>query len=239
MPSLGMRAGLTSIALVSLAAVFMLPPIPQDLDYHEFADARSFLGVPNFLNVATNLPYLIVGAMGLRAASYRSTRKAWSILFLGVTMVAFGSAYYHWSPSNASLVWDRLPMSVGFMGLLVALLSERVDPRSERYLLVPAVIAGVSSVLYWHFADDLRLYVWIQFFPFLILLVLLLGMRGRDRVYLSTGIACYGLAKFAEAYDVECFSLTSAAVSGHSIKHLLSAAGVYAIYRMISFQKRA
>jgi hypothetical protein len=145
----------------SLVLVIRLSPIPQPLDYHNFADTRSFIEIPNFLNVATNLPFLAVGFLGLGALrnSERPARLAWSTMFLGVTMVAFGSGYYHWSPSSATLVWDRLPMAAGFMGLLVALVTEYVHPKLERYLLGPAIVIGVSSVFYWHLTDDLRFYV--------------------------------------------------------------------------------
>jgi hypothetical protein len=54
------------LGIVVLGFVFCLPPIPQDQSYHAFADGRTMLGVPDFLNVTTNLPFLIVGALGLR-----------------------------------------------------------------------------------------------------------------------------------------------------------------------------
>ena len=221
-------------AAISLAAVGRLAPIPQDLSYHNFVDSRSFLQIPNFLNVATNLPFLVVWILGLAATrSSRPARIAWSAMFLGVMMVAFGSGYYHLSPSSAALVWDRFPMAVGFMGLLVALLTEYVNPKLERYLLMPAILIGVSSVLYWHLTNDLRFYLWVQFFPFLVLLFLMFGMRGRDRIYLLAAIGFYSLAKITEIYDTESFSLTMGMISGHSIKHLLAASGAYAIYQMV------
>jgi hypothetical protein len=49
--------GLAALALV--AAIF-LPPVPQDLRYHSFADRRTLWGVANFWNVVSNLPFLMV-----------------------------------------------------------------------------------------------------------------------------------------------------------------------------------
>ena len=46
---------------------------------------------------------------------------------MGVGLVAVGSSYYHWRPNNARLVWDRLPMTVGFMSLIAVVLSETLD----------------------------------------------------------------------------------------------------------------
>ena len=219
----------------SLALVMSLPPIPQPLSYHNFADTRSFFGIPNVLNVATNLPFLAVGLAGLMVARkcQRPARWAWGTLFLGGSLVAFGSSYYHWSPTNDTLVWDRLPMAAGFMGLLVALVTEYVHPKFERYCLTPAVLLGLSSVVYWHFTDDLRFYAWVQFFPFCVVLILLAVIRGRDRSFLFTVIALYAAAKIAEFYDAAFFALTREIFSGHSLKHLFAAGGLYAVYEMI------
>jgi hypothetical protein len=51
--------------------------------------------------------------------------------FAGVGLTAFGSAYYHLEPTNDRLLWDRLPMTVAFMGLFAAVLSERVRLRAR------------------------------------------------------------------------------------------------------------
>jgi hypothetical protein len=50
----------------SLLALLVLPPIPQDQGYHQFADQRTLLGVPNFWNVVSNIPFIVIGALGLR-----------------------------------------------------------------------------------------------------------------------------------------------------------------------------
>ena len=49
------------LGIVALGFVFCLPPIPQDQSYHAFADDRTMVGIPNFLNVISNLPFLVVG----------------------------------------------------------------------------------------------------------------------------------------------------------------------------------
>jgi hypothetical protein len=53
--------------------------------------------------------------------------------FTGVALVSLGSSYYHLAPDNMALMWDRLPMSLGFMGLLVAVLTEHVSLKLEKY----------------------------------------------------------------------------------------------------------
>ncbi|HJQ62400.1 MAG TPA: hypothetical protein VJ834_06030, partial [Burkholderiales bacterium] len=115
---------LCGVSLTLLAVALSLDPIAQDPAYHDFADRRAALGVPNFLNVASNVAFFAVGVAGMALCSFRQVHGAqasWTVLFLGAALVAVGSGYYHWAPDNASLVWDRLPMTVGFMGLFVAL----------------------------------------------------------------------------------------------------------------------
>ena len=157
---------LIGLVLGTLALAFAIDPIAQDLNYHRFADTRDFFGVPNFFDVVSNLPFLVVGLLGLRIAvrgERDPARPGWIVLFVGVTLVAFGSSWYHLSPSNGTLVWDRLPMTIGFMGLFVALLTEYINPGLGRLLLLPAVLLGAASVAHWAFSDDLRLYAWVQF----------------------------------------------------------------------------
>ena len=51
-------------ALIAVAGL-LLPRIPQPQSYHVFADQRSFLGIPNFANVVSNIPFAVVGLWGL------------------------------------------------------------------------------------------------------------------------------------------------------------------------------
>jgi hypothetical protein len=170
---------------------------------------------------------------------FMSFRPAWLTFFAGVAIVSAGSAYYHWIPTNDTLVWDRLPMTVGFMGLLVALLAEYVSARLGRFLLVPTLLMGFSSVFYWHWFDDLRFYVWIQFVPLLIAPVLMALFRPRYTCQwlLVVALACYTLAKLSESCDREVFVFTQNLFSGHSLKHLLAASGCFSVLVMIKTRK--
>src|SRR5688572_20457877 len=114
----------TAAAIV--AAWLIAGPIPQDPAYHRFADTRPVLGVPNGLDVLSNAAFAIVGLAGLAATLGPRSRRAfehtwarvpWATLFAGTLLTAAGSSYYHLAPDDARLVWDRLPMTVAFMGL--------------------------------------------------------------------------------------------------------------------------
>src|SRR4051812_36238616 len=173
--------GFFALAAIATVAVFLHSPIPQPQGYHHFADSRRLLGIPNSLNVLSNLAFLAAGICGIVVAAKHvepSEKLPYLILFVGVLLTAFGSAYYHWSPSNARLVWDRLPMTFGFMGLYAAIIGERMGLVWQRWLIWPLVAIGVFSVLYWHWTEshghgDLRLYGLVQFFPLIGILFLM------------------------------------------------------------------
>jgi hypothetical protein len=230
-------------ASVALGTLWLLPPIAQDPAYHDFADRRGLLGIPGFLNVITNLAFLAVGVAGILLCAARvgvGARRAWMTCFTGVVLVALGSSYYHLAPDNGTLVWDRLPMSIGFMALSVAVLADHVNPRLEKILLAPAIVLGFASVIWWHYTDDLRPYVLVQFLPLLMLPAVLALYRGaqQDRGFLLAALAIYALSKLAEHYDRALFALTGEIVSGHSLKHLLAALALFVIYWMLRRRSR-
>src|SRR5690349_24556260 len=108
---------LLGVMLASLLALLLVPPIPQDQGYHNFADQRELFGIPNFWNVVSNLPFVAVGAVGL----WRFHRDATTVvLFAGLFLTGFGSSYYHLDPNDSTLFWDRLPMTLCFAAILAA-----------------------------------------------------------------------------------------------------------------------
>lgn len=231
--------GLVVIMLVPLLYLLLLQaPIVQRADYHVFADLRTCLGIRSFGNVASNLLFLLVGVAGA-VWCYRhlvsGARHAWLTFFAGVALVFFGSAYYHTTPNDDTLVWDRLPMTLAFVGLLIALLSEHLGDAIDRRLLLPALAIGLASVLWWRYSGDLRVYVWVQGAPLLAIPFVLAMFPGRytHRLYLMWGLGFYALAKAVEAYDGEIYQLTGQVLSGHSLKHLLAAMAPWCLLRML------
>jgi hypothetical protein len=230
------------IVIGSLAFMLSMQPFGQNPDYHNFADRRAFFDIPNFFDVMSNIPFLLVGMAGIsfclgnRLVSFR---PAWLTFFAGVAVVGLGSGYYHWNPTNETLVWDRLPMTIGFMGLFVALLAEYVNVRLGKFLLVPALLLGFSSVLYWHWFDDLRFYFWIQLIPLLTVPVVMALFRPKysHQWLLLVALVCYVLSKLTEAYDREVFIFTQSLFSGHSLKHLLAALGCFSVLLMIKTRR--
>lgn len=237
------------VTLLAFAAMYFSAPVLQDPMYHQFADQRSFAGIPNCWNVITNLAFLVVGLIGL----YKLNRKrlnivspmrfSYVIFFTSVCLVSFGSAYYHWQPDNVSLFWDRLPMTFVFMSLLSFVLGEHLSVSWGRRSLLPLLLVGLLSVGYWYRgellgAGDLRSYVLVQFLPVILLLLLLL--LGRPIFKQQSGywllFTAYIFAKLAEHLDTTIYTWTSGIYGGHALKHLLSAAGLYLL--IIYFERR-
>jgi len=237
------------IAVIAVLAIvaMLLPRIPQPQSYYFFADHRTFFGIPNFNDVASNAPFAIFGLWGLiamlRPASrikFIDPRERWAYLlvFGGLIWTAFGSGYFHLAPDNARLVWDRLPIMVVFMALVSAVIAERFGPRTG-FLMLPVMLAiGVGSVAQWHASEvhghgDLRFYAAVQVGSILFLLVALLlrsrYTRGSD---FGVVVALYVLAKIFEETDRLIFSLGHI-ISGHTLKHLVAGAAGYWVLRML------
>ncbi len=234
------------VAVSAIAGTFLLDPIPQDPAYHEFADQRELVGLANFWNVATNLPFLLIGVFGLlRLARLGSSPLGlhYAVLCTGVALVAFGSAYYHRDPSNAALVWDRLPMTVAFMALFSAVIADRMSWLVGRALLWPLVVLGISSVAWWIRTEaasqgDLRFYAIVQFLPILLMPLIVMMWSGTGigiaSRWLGAALGAYAGAKLCEYFDAAILDATGL-LSGHSLKHLLAALAAWWIIR--SFQR--
>ena len=135
---------IASVSVAAIVGMLFVPPIPQPSDYHQFTDTRTFFGIPNFWNVISNAPFVFVGIAGLVevlrnrfAGGLPSQRLAYGIFFIGLAAVCFGSGYYHWSPSNETLAWDRLPMAVAFMAFVSIVIAEHIDERVANLALWP------------------------------------------------------------------------------------------------------
>src|SRR2546422_10070866 len=143
---------LIAVGVAATAVVFSLPPISQDVAYHQFADRRQMLGVPNALNVLSNVPFAVVGILGLTRVARAGAgweRLAFLVLFTSVVLAGVGSVYYHLAPRTATLFWDRLPMTAASASLTALTLGERGSPRAGPWLLAVLVVIGVTSVVSW------------------------------------------------------------------------------------------
>ncbi len=240
---------LIGISIVSIIIVSFLKPIPQDPGFYNFADDRIIFSIPNCWNVISNFVFLLVGIIALQKlrrnelVMITQIIAACYIFFIGVLLVAFGSAWYHYNPNNTTLVWDRLPMTIAFMSLLSIALAEFVSVAAGKAGLVPFLLTGIFSIAWWHYGEqhnhgDLRLYALVQFLPVILLLLLLLFgccVYNSKWGYLSL-FSAYLLAKLTEHFDAGIYKLTGELMAGHFFKHIVTAIGLWMF--MMYLQKR-
>ena len=244
----------SAVLLAMTCSLFLLPPIPQNQAYHGFADQRALLGIPQCLDVTSNIPFLIFGVWGIvfvlpggAASPFVDPLERWPyfVFFLGVTLTAFGSAYYHLRPNDSRLVWDRIPMTIGFTGLVAGVVSERISVKAGLRSLVLLVAMGIASVWYWRVTEaagrgDLRPYGLVQYGSLLAVLLFIALFpprytRGADFII---SLLIYALAKGFEAADRQIFAL-GRIVSGHTLKHIAAAISAYWILRMLQLRQAA
>ena len=219
----------------------MQNPIPQDPAYHQFADQRIYFHTPNFWNVASNLLFLAASAAGLLLLCFSecsgvlpALRPAYGVFFLGSGLVAFGSAYYHLSPANPTLAWDRLAMTVAFMAFLAIILGEHWGSRFGRMALWPLLAIGMISVLVWILTEtsghgDLRFYILVQFLPFILipLIILLFPSKLTGTYFIWALLFSYAIGKVFELSDAPIYRALH--LSGHTLKHLMAGIGVFIV----------
>lgn len=238
------------IAAAGIILTFTFPPIPQDQQYLLFADNRSIWGIPNFGDVVSNVPFSLVGILGLLALGRHWKDKTrfthplevvpLFVAFIGLILLGPYSAYFHLAPSNNTLVWDRLPMTLVFMAFFSTIIAERIHLKFGLYLLPVLLVMGSGSVIYWSVTEsaghgDLRAYALVQFLPVLIIPLILILFKplysgGR---HLIEVIVWYGLAKVFELLDGWIYAFTHHLISGHTAKHIAAALGIFGLVKYV------
>lgn len=236
--------------VIGLYYILKTGPLPQPLSYHDFADVRVLFGLPHAGDVLTNLAFIVAGAWGLwllarpdrnvQAFTDERERRLFKWFFIGVFLTGLGSGWYHLAPDNDSLVWDRVPMAIGFMSIVAIMIAERVKLSLGVTLLFPLIVIGVGTVFWWILTEhagngDLRPYLFVQFYPMItiVLMLLLLPAPYTHSNYYWGLFVFYAAAKVVEILDIRIFNLTQGLVSGHNLKHLFAAGGAAWILRML------
>lgn len=221
-----------AVILFFIAFYWLLPLYPQPEHYHQFSGDQPIFGIPNFMNVASNIFYLLAGIMGIIRVQNRKLelpKIRWNAFFISLILVGLGSSYYHLSPSTYSLFWDRLPMSLGFALLSANFLAERYSTLKGKTPLFLLLGFSLYSVIHWHLGElielgDLRLYGITQFATIGVIgTILIFRPHGipLDRPYWILFIG-YSIAKACEMLDPVIFTLSHEFLGGHVIKHLIS-----------------
>ena len=244
---MNLRIGLlVAFTLSAIGAAILLPAMPQPLSYHAFADTREAFGIGNFLDVSSNLAFAIAGLAGLIVTlqprtCFASASERWpyGVFFVGVLLTAAGSAYYHLAPNNETLFWDRLPMTISFMSLISAQVADRINARLGVALLVPLLLVGIASVLYWIVTEragrgNVMPYAVLQGYS----VVILVGLAASHPSRYTHGAAIYAvfagyvLAKVFEHFDRQLLAV-GGLISGHSVKHIAAALAALVVGHML------
>jgi hypothetical protein len=257
--SLGIRMVLKVFALLWLLAVLWGPYVAGQVGLqidpsghahvfehgHPFVDARSWLNIPNTLDVVSNVPFLILGIWGVAVLQCRVVTKPLklgaTLFFAGLVFTAFGSGFYHWQPNDWSLAIARTGMAVAFAGLLSLAWSERTSLMLIPHWTCACLIVAVASAWMPHASQNIWPWVLLQFGGIMIVCgCALLPKQNRGiGISLFLVVIFYALAKVCEAADAALFAWTQGAVSGHSLKHVLASfAALPVIYAIqVSGQK--
>jgi hypothetical protein len=242
---------LVALVAASLVGLCLIPRVPLGAGYHDFADKRTLLGIPNCLDVLSNIPFFVVGLWGILWILRRSSgpsfaaaseRIPYFVFFVGVMLTGMGSFWYHLSPGNARLPWDLLPMTFAFVSMVVAIIIERIDSQAGFLLYLPLLALGAASVGYWYMTEmqgrgDYRFYLFVQFFSPVLLaaIVWLFPPRYTGTGYLVFAFGFFVLAKAMEILDRQIYASTGF-VSGHALKHMT--AGVACYWILLMLQRR-
>lgn len=238
--------------VLALAAVFfsLVRPIPQSYRYLDFADQRELLGIPNFRDVVSNLPFFVFGLLGVsvvfdRRTSFADPADRWPyfVFFAMIFFTGAGSAYFHLDVNVERLFWDRMPISLAFMALVAGVIGDRSRPGVGGRVMAPLLFLGAISVFVWSITEaaghgDLRLYAFVQYGSMVALLPILCFIPSR---YTGVGgfwlaLGGYGVAKAFEIWDRPIYGFTSA-ISGHTLKHLAAGLSTYFVLVMLRTRK--
>lgn len=231
---------LVSVATV-LAVFSFLPAIPQDPCYHHFANDTMLVSIPNFYNVISNLGFVISGMVGLVVLKKHRIKSpmVW-LLFIGMLLTGFGSAYYHYNPNNQTLVWDRLPMTLVFSSFFAELYAQYFNYKHALCIWLFTICVGIVSIAYWYDTEkmahgDLRLYAIVQFLPMLLISIMCIGSYNKNKIIhlpLLATFVCYLAAKMFEHFDHTIFAQTHL-IGGHFMKHVCASFATGCIVWMI------
>lgn len=220
--------------IILLILTIFLPSIQQDQNYHNFADKRELFGINNAFDTLSNLAFIIVGAFGLfnfYNNQYIKISNSFSVIlnlfFISIILTGLVSAYYHLSPNDFTLVFDRLALTLVFTVILAMLANVRISERCGFHTLAELIILGPLTVLIWNYNGNLTPYAVLQFGGIiLVLLTLLLTKAPMQGPCFTSLIVLYGAAKLVEFYDEKIFTLSQNLISGHTLKHLIAALAI-------------
>lgn len=229
---------LLAVVLALLLLAIIGPSVTQSAHHHDFADRRVWGGVPFAMDVLSNLPFALWGALGLGCvlsffnpgSSKPASKPAQAqlglaaLFFAGLLVTAAASSWYHWLPNDSGLAFDRLGMTVAFAGLLGLAAAGRVSSRAGLSLAGAVLVLGPLSIQVWATTGNVLPWALLQFGGMAMVLwfAIIKPLPGALAVRWGVVITIYALAKLFELADHQIYEMTSHLVSGHSLKHVVA-----------------
>lgn len=224
------------VALGLLVAAAVLPGIGMRPGYLDFADRRMWWFISNAGDVLSNLPFALIGFTGLwmlctghhtsqqSSPDGRSVQNqwVWRVSFAGLITIWLGSSYFHLNPSEESLVWDQIGMSIAFAGILGLACSDAISPRAALPEMVLLLVTGMVTVWIVRLSGNLLPWSLLQGAGMVLLVIAAVRHQPVTGIRWFWMVVFYALAKVCEMLDADIFLLTSQLISGHTVKHLLS-----------------
>jgi len=230
--------------LILLALGTWGPTMAQPEHYHAFADQRSLFGIPNMMDVLSNLAFAGFGVVGAwrvwllpRGDLSPVQRSLAGLFFFGLVATAACSGWYHLQPEDNGLAIDRYGMTLAFAGLLGLAGATRVSDRAGQWLALIVLVFGTWSIWGWSTTANILPWTLLQFGGIALILGLacLPARAGALPVCWIAVILAYALAKVLELFDLPVYQLTGELVSGHTLKHIVASCAalpvLHATYR--------
>lgn len=216
-----------ALTVVLAIAMWWVLPHADFPDYGKFADDR----LSHARNVLSNLGLVLIGAAGVPwALRHRGDDFTASLtLFIGVFAAGLGSMYFHAQPlldgrlNRSALLWDRMPITMAFAGLIALVLRDRVLHRPNRFVLPFLVVVGLATALYWYWSGDLYPYAFFQFYTAAgtLLMIMILRPAYTEAGYVAAAVCLFGISKVFEEFDALIYGKWE--IGGHPLKHIASA----------------
>eukprot|EP00762_Andalucia_godoyi_P002266 ANDGO_07585.mRNA.1 hypothetical protein len=214
-----------------------------------FADHRSLWLIPNFLNVTSNIVFLIVGFWGLRFLLFPGYEWEWSrafvhsqerVLFILMYGCVFLSgvvfALYGYHPTPASYCWTRIILGCCESCYLSVLISERISARFGSLMLAPLLMASFATSFYALSMNSLEPYFVTQMFFAVSTAILMLSRDSKytEQFRMWAAVGWFIMMKVCEILDFGIFSVTMGLVSGLTLAILSGALAAHSVLRCLS-----
>ena len=228
-PDLGAALLLACLALLAIA--LFGPSLEQPGHYHAFADRRHLFGIPNMMDVLSNLMFAGFGVLGLwrtrrmpRGMHSTDQQRLASLFFVGLVATALLSSWYHLKPDDAGLAVDRFGMTIAFAGLLGLAAGTRISDRAGQWIALAVLAGGASSIWTWSATGNVLPWATLQFGGMALMLGLgcLPARSNALPVSWIAVIVLYASAKVLEQADGQVYHLTGQWLSGHTLKHVVA-----------------